>query len=70
RCKKIDLRCFTDTTLGRCARCIAVGAKCSLFLPDVETQFTSLEKRKKRLALARLEAATAQARVELLEVED
>ncbi|KAF2819654.1 hypothetical protein CC86DRAFT_362635 [Ophiobolus disseminans] len=32
RCEKMGLHCFVDTESGRCAGCIAVGAKCSLLL--------------------------------------
>ncbi|KAF2818608.1 hypothetical protein CC86DRAFT_240186, partial [Ophiobolus disseminans] len=70
RCEEKNLRCFVDTVSGRCAGCISVAADCSLFVSEEDWEKVAREKREKRLVLARLEAATAQARVELLEVED
>ena len=55
--------------MGRCARCIAVSAKCELFVPKEEWKKVEKEKRKKRLAIARLKAELASKKVELLEVE-
>ena len=36
RCEEKKLRCFVETTSGRCAGCISVGAKCSLFVSKEE----------------------------------
>ncbi|KAH6852700.1 hypothetical protein B0T12DRAFT_352792, partial [Alternaria alternata] len=36
RCKEKILRCFVDTATGRCASCISVKAKCSLFVSKEE----------------------------------
>ncbi|KAH6857624.1 hypothetical protein B0T12DRAFT_499761, partial [Alternaria alternata] len=36
RCKEKKLRCFVETTSSRCASCISVGAKCSLFVSKQE----------------------------------
>jgi hypothetical protein len=36
RCEEKNLRCFVDTATGRCASCILVKAKCSLFISKEE----------------------------------
>ncbi|KAJ5021988.1 hypothetical protein PSV08DRAFT_257738, partial [Bipolaris maydis] len=36
RCEEKKLRCFVETTSGRCAGCISVGAECSLFVSEEE----------------------------------
>lgn len=69
RCKEKNLCCFVDTATGRCAGCISVKAKCSLFVSEEEQEKVQREKRQKRLKVARLEAQLAQSRLELLEAE-
>ena len=36
RCEEKNLRCFVDTATRRCAGCISVSAKCSLFVSKEE----------------------------------
>ena len=48
-----------DTATGRCAGCIAVKAECSLFVSEEEWEKVELEKRQKRLEIARLKAQRA-----------
>ena len=36
RCEEKNLRCFVKTTSSRCASCISVAAKCSLFVSKQE----------------------------------
>ena len=36
RCEEKNFCCFVDTATGRCAGCISVSAKCSLFVPEEE----------------------------------
>jgi hypothetical protein len=67
RCKEKNLRCFVDTTTGRCAGCISVKAECSLFVSKEEWEKVQREKREKRLEVARLKAQLAQSELELLE---
>ncbi|KAL6162142.1 hypothetical protein ACJQWK_11901 [Exserohilum turcicum] len=69
RCEKKNLCCFVDTVSGQCAGCIAVKAKCSLFVTKEEWEKVKAEKRQKRLELARSKEQTARLRRELLEVE-
>jgi hypothetical protein len=59
RCKEKNLRCFIDTATGRCAGCILVKAKCSLFVSEEEWEKVQREKREKRLEVARLKAQLA-----------
>jgi hypothetical protein len=58
-----------DTATGRCASCILVKAKCSLFVSEEEWEKVQREKREKRLKVARLKAQLAQSELELLEAE-
>ena len=75
RCEEKNLRCFVETTTGRCAGCISVGAECSLFVSEEEWKVVQEEREEKELSVARLEAQRAQLdaqlsqqRLELLEV--
>jgi hypothetical protein len=54
--KEKNLRCFVDTATGRCAGCIAVKAKYSLFVSEEDWEKVQAEKREKRLEVARLKA--------------
>jgi hypothetical protein len=68
RCEKQNLRCFVETSSGRCAGCIAVGAECSLFVSEEEWKKVQEDREEKELTVARLEAQLAQQKLELLEV--
>jgi hypothetical protein len=68
RCEEKKLRCFVETSSGRCAGCISVGAECSLFVSEDEWKKVQEEREEKELAVARLEAQLSQQRLELLEV--
>ena len=68
RCEEKKLRCFVETTSGRCAGCISVGAECSLFVSEEEWRKVQEEREEKELAVARLEAQLSQQKLELLEV--
>jgi transcription initiation factor TFIIIB Brf1 subunit/transcription initiation factor TFIIB len=69
RCEEKNLRCFVDTATGRCAGCILVKAKYSLFVSEEEWEKVQQEKREKRLEVARLKAQLAQSELKLLEAE-
>ena len=68
RCEEKNLRCFVETSSGRCAGCISVGAECSLFVSEEEWRAVQEEREEKELAVARLEAQLSQQKLELLEV--
>ncbi|EFQ88709.1 hypothetical protein PTT_15325 [Pyrenophora teres f. teres 0-1] len=68
RCEEKKLRCFVETSSGRCAGCISVGAKCSLFVSKEEWKIVREEREEKELAVARLRAQLSQQELELLEV--
>lgn len=68
RCEEKKLRCFVETSSGRCASCISVGAECSLFVSEEEWRVVQEEREEKELAVARLEAQLSQQKLELLEV--
>ena len=68
RCEEKKLRCFVETTTGRCAGCISVGAECSLFVSEEEWEKVREEREERELAVARLEAQLSQQKLELLEV--
>ncbi|EMD93652.1 hypothetical protein COCHEDRAFT_1096226 [Bipolaris maydis C5] len=68
RCEEKKLRCFVETTSGRCAGCISVGAECSLFVSEEEWEKVREEREERELAVARLEAQLSQQKLELLEV--
>src|SRR4051812_9010638 len=70
RCEEKNMKCFVETTSGRCAGCIHAQAKCDLLVPEADWEKVTREKREKRLQIARLEAQLAQSKVELLEVEE
>ena len=59
RCEKKNLRCFVDTASRQCAGCIAVKAKCSLFVTKEEWEKVEAEKRQKRINIARLRSQRA-----------
>jgi len=83
RCEEKNLRCFVETSTGRCAGCISVAAECSLFVSEEEWEKLQAEKRQKQLDIARAEerqamltaeaskaaAETSRLRRELLEAE-
>ncbi|EOA86090.1 uncharacterized protein SETTUDRAFT_169450 [Exserohilum turcica Et28A] len=68
RCEEKNLRCFVDTATGRCASCISVKAKCSLFVSKEEWEKVQQEREQKELEVARAEEAAARLRRELLKV--
>jgi len=75
RCEEKNLRCFVETTTGRCAGCISVSADCSLFVSEEEWEQVQRERREKELEVARAEerqalaaAEASRLRRELLEV--
>ncbi|EUC26829.1 hypothetical protein COCCADRAFT_10390 [Bipolaris zeicola 26-R-13] len=68
RCEEKKLRCFVETSSGRCAGCISVGAECSLFVSEEEWEKVREEREERELAVARLEAQLSQQKLELLEV--
>jgi hypothetical protein len=68
RCEEKNLRCFVETTTGRCAGCISVAADCSLFASEQEWEAVQSERQEKELEVARLRAQLAQRELELLEV--
>jgi hypothetical protein len=68
RCEKQGLRCFVETTTGRCAGCISVAAECSLFVLEEEWKVVQRDCEEEELAVARLEAELAARKVALLEV--
>lgn len=70
RCEKKNLRCFVDTSTGRCAGCIHAQAQCSLLVSEESWEEVTREKRLAELEIARLEAQLAQSRVKLLEVKE
>ncbi|EOA84407.1 uncharacterized protein SETTUDRAFT_169794 [Exserohilum turcica Et28A] len=77
RCEEKNLRCFVETTSSRCAGCISVAAKCSLFVSKQEWEEVQRARREKELEIARAEerqalamAKTARLRRELLEVKN
>ena len=59
RCEEKNLCCFVDTATGRCAGCISVAAKCSLFVFEEEWEKVQREKRQKQIEIARLKAQLA-----------
>ncbi|KAI1676381.1 GAL4 domain containing protein [Pyrenophora tritici-repentis] len=75
RCEEKKLRCFVETSTGRCAGCISVGAECSLFVSEREWEEVQAECERKELELAQAEerqalaaAESSRLRRELLEV--
>ncbi|EMD58721.1 hypothetical protein COCSADRAFT_41826 [Bipolaris sorokiniana ND90Pr] len=56
RCEEKKLRYFVETTSGRCASCISVGAKCSLFVSEEEWEKVREEREERELAVAHLKA--------------
>jgi hypothetical protein len=75
RCEEKKLRCFVETTSGRCAGCISVGAECSLFVSEEEWEKVQAERERKELEVAQAEerqalaaAEASRLRRELLEV--
>ncbi|KAK1918288.1 hypothetical protein P3342_001205 [Pyrenophora teres f. teres] len=69
RCEEKKLRCFVETSSGRCAGCISVGAKCSLFVPKEEWRIVQEEREEKELSVARLKAQRAQLDAQLSQQE-
>ena len=59
-CEEKNLCCFVDTATGRCASCIFVKAKCSLFVSKEEWEQVQQEREQKELEVARLKAQRAQ----------
>ncbi|EMD94338.1 hypothetical protein COCHEDRAFT_1020326, partial [Bipolaris maydis C5] len=70
RCEEKKIRCFVETSSGRCAGCISVGAECSLFVSEKEWEEIQVEQERIELELALAEEAAARARRELLEVKN
>ena len=77
RCEEKKLRCFVETSSGRCAGCISVGAECSLFVSEKEWEEVQAECERKELELAQAEerqalaaAESSRLRRELLEVKN
>ena len=70
RCEEKKLRCFVETSSGRCAGCISVGAECSLFVSEEEWRRVQRERRERELEVAELKARLAQSEVELLRVKN
>ncbi|KAL6161079.1 hypothetical protein ACJBU6_00212 [Exserohilum turcicum] len=77
RCEEKNLRCFVETSSSRCARCISVSAKCSLFVSEKEWEEIQAKQERKELEVAQAEERQAQAaaetsrlRRELLEVKN
>ncbi|EMD84691.1 hypothetical protein COCHEDRAFT_1092511 [Bipolaris maydis C5] len=75
RCEEKKLRCFVETSSGRCAGCISVGAECSLFVSEEEWEQVQREREQKELEVAQAEerqalaaAEASRLRRELLEV--
>ena len=68
RCEEKKLRCVVETSSGRCAGGISVGAECSLFVSEEEWKLVREEREEKELAVARLRAQLSQQELELLEV--
>jgi len=68
RCEEKSLRCFVKTTTSRCAGCISVSAKCSLFVSEEEWKSVQRAREEEELAVARLKAELASREVALLEV--
>jgi len=75
RCEEKKLRCFVETSSGRCAGCISVGAECSLFVSEEEWEKVQSERERKELEVAQAEerqalaaAEASRLRRELLEV--
>ncbi|KAL7771449.1 hypothetical protein CFE70_001392 [Pyrenophora teres f. teres 0-1] len=69
RCEEKKLRCFVETSSGRCAGCISVGAECSLFVPEEEWRIVQEEREEKELSVARLKAQRAQLDAQLSQQE-
>jgi len=69
RCEKQNLRCFVETSSGRCAGCIAVGAECSLFVSEEEWKKVQEDREEKELTVARLRAQRAQLDAQLSQQE-
>jgi len=69
RCEEKKLRCFVETTSGRCAGCISVGAECSLFVSEEEWKVVQEEREEKELSVARLKAQRAQLDAQLSQQE-
>lgn len=63
-------KCFVDTASGECAACIAVHAKCSLWVSEKEWERVQSAKRQKRLALLAAEAEVARLRLEIAQAEE
>jgi hypothetical protein len=55
RCEEKKLCCFVETTSGRCASCISVGAECSLFVSEQEWEEVQAERERKELEVAQAE---------------
>ncbi|EMD93752.1 hypothetical protein COCHEDRAFT_1095699 [Bipolaris maydis C5] len=77
RCEEKKLRCFVETSSGRCAGCISVGAECSLFVSEKEWEEVQAEQERKELEVAQAEerqalaaAEASRLRRELLEVKN
>ena len=77
RCEEKKLRCFVETSSGRCARCISVSAEYSLFVSEKEWEEVQAECERKELELAQAEerqalaaAESSRLRRELLEVKN
>ncbi|KAK1909007.1 hypothetical protein P3342_011084 [Pyrenophora teres f. teres] len=64
RCEEKNLRCFVETTTGRCAGCISVWADCSLFVSEEEWKQVQLERERKELEVAQAEERQALAAAE------
>ena len=69
RCEEKKLRCFVETTSGRCAGCISVGADCSLFVSEQEWEQVQAERERKEIEVARLRAQRAQLDAQLSQQE-
>ncbi|KAL6154580.1 hypothetical protein ACJBU6_06212 [Exserohilum turcicum] len=70
RCEEKNLRCFLDTATSRCAGCILVKAKCSLFVSKKEWEKVQQEREEKELEVARLRAQRAQLDAQLSQQEE
>ncbi|EMD84782.1 hypothetical protein COCHEDRAFT_1020065, partial [Bipolaris maydis C5] len=58
RCEEKKIRCFVETSSGRCAGCISVGAECSLFVSEKEwEEIQVLEVKNRKRAFARRDLA-------------
>ncbi|KAJ5020638.1 hypothetical protein J3E73DRAFT_359937 [Bipolaris maydis] len=64
RCEEKKIRCFVETSSGRCAGCISVGAECSLFVSEKEWEEVQAECERIELELAQAEERQALAAAE------